>query len=63
VVWLPEHDLDVRDGKADVSPDVRSVLGNKATTSIALSEISLEKAKEMVEGIETIDLAMANKDE
>ena len=50
-----QHDLRIVDGKASVVAEIRSILGNQARTTVVLTEISLEKAEEMVQGIETVD--------
>ncbi len=57
VQWwgAPEHDLDITDGRATVVIKIRSVLGNRARKKITLNEITLERAREMVQGIDTID--------
>lgn len=46
----------IKEGKAIGKIVVRSVFGNKASAKILFTEITLEKAKKMVEGIDKIDL-------
>jgi len=59
----PEHDLDIADRKTTAIIEVRSILGNHAHAKIILTEITLEKAKKIVKGIDTIDSTLTVREE
>ncbi len=59
----PKHDLDITDRKTTAMIEVRSILGNRARAKVILTEITLEKAKEMVKGIDTIDSTLTVREE
>jgi len=47
----------IKEGKATGRIVVRSVLGNKASAKVPFTKIPLKKAKEIVEGIDKVDLS------